>query len=117
MIQVNEENICKGPWLKKGASQKKKSEPCDKRFCSDCLSRKFTDSWKKRLQNPDSWICPVCMDICTCNQCQRKRNKSHPEAMFKQVDIPFVKGKLKKREEKMKEKEVVKGKKGMDVGK
>ncbi len=41
MIPVNEENLCFGPIpdpnVKKVIGSKKKTEPCSKRFCNECL--------------------------------------------------------------------------------
>ncbi|CDW77674.1 UNKNOWN [Stylonychia lemnae] len=79
MIPVNEENICKGPLIdinmKKPGSLKKKIEPCSKRFCNECLQKYNKDSWTSMIKNIEIWVCPYCLEICTCAQCNRKRTK------------------------------------------
>jgi hypothetical protein len=53
VIQVDEENFCRGGSLEGSAkkasgalsSKKKLLEPCELRFCSECLERHYRESW------------------------------------------------------------------------
>eukprot|EP00347_Sterkiella_histriomuscorum_P023657 403333840 len=107
MIPVNEENVCNGPIiddLKKTQNTKKKIEPCQKRFCNECLQKYNKDSWnslnKSKINlnqnssaDPEIWVCPFCLELCTCSQCNRKRTKEGQmkNQFLAQFDIPETK--------------------------
>ena len=48
------------------ADSKDLRTPCHRRFCTDCL---LAYNWPRPC--PESWKCPICLRICTCDRCVR----------------------------------------------
>lgn len=56
---------------------KRKRRKCRKKYCARCLIKFYRElPSKQNLNEPITYLCPSCRDICTCASCRRRRDKN-----------------------------------------